>query len=189
MLALGPLHERGDARWVAPELLHVTLAFLGATPRPAVPALVEAIREEAAAFPPLDLSLGRTGTFDSREAAVLWVGLAAGRQEVAALAGALGARLRPGEEEGRRVRPHVTLARRAAREAAAAAADVLGDLRGLPWRAESIELVRSHLGPGAPRYETLAAFTLTGEMTAPGNRASAAAGATRAVGGPGRAGR
>ena len=59
-------------------------------------------------------------------------------------------------------KPHVTVARPGDRlERAAVEADraVLAGYRGPAWSVETVELVRSHLGP-KPRYEHLAAWRL-----------------------------
>jgi 2'-5' RNA ligase len=63
--------------------------------------------------------------------------------------------------DARAFRAHVTIGRAAepVRVPAAYRATVID---GRPIRVEALELVRSHLGAGAPRYERVASFTLGG---------------------------
>jgi 2'-5' RNA ligase len=61
-------------RWTRPEAFHVTLRFLGPTPEERVPALVEAVRREAAGVAPFALELGAAGAFpDARRPRVVFV--------------------------------------------------------------------------------------------------------------------
>lgn len=62
------------ARWVAPERLHLTVAFLGEVHETRVQALRDVLRPVFAAAPPLRLRLGETGTFPpGRPARVAWI--------------------------------------------------------------------------------------------------------------------
>ncbi|MBS1106090.1 MAG: 2-5 ligase [Deltaproteobacteria bacterium] len=57
----------GDAvRWVRPESYHVTLRFLGATPRDRVAGLVATARRATRAIAPFELRLGALAGFPSR---------------------------------------------------------------------------------------------------------------------------
>ncbi len=82
------------ARWVNPEVLHLTLLFLGEVPPDDVPALAGRLRDAFAPFPPLPLRLAGAGTFPAgRPARVAWIGVAAPPELArlqAALAGAVG---------------------------------------------------------------------------------------------------
>lgn len=87
---LAGLRERlPRARWVDPEVLHVTLQFLGEVAGERAAPLADALRDAAAGFAPLPLRLARGGTFPpGRPARVAWVGVEA-PPEIAALQAAL----------------------------------------------------------------------------------------------------
>ena len=91
--ALAGWVARGAVKWVRPELMHLTLRFLGDTPfdrRPAVQAALDAV---AAAHVPFDLHLTGVGCFPNpRRPRVVWVGL--GGDEAALLAALTSGRLR-----------------------------------------------------------------------------------------------
>ena len=89
---------------------------------------------------------------------MLWGGLSGDRKALGELAMSVGAGARragaPPPDEGRRYRPHVTLARcRMPADVRTIVAELSG-YQGPAWTAEEIYLIRSTLG-GQPRYETL----------------------------------
>ena len=101
------------ARWSRTEGLHLTLAFLGARPDTALPALEAIGATVAAGHRPFPLTTTRLGTFpEPRAPRVLWLGVSP-----AAALDALAADLRhhlTGAEEAYDARPfraHLTLAR------------------------------------------------------------------------------
>jgi 2'-5' RNA ligase len=103
------------ARWVEPENLHLTLAFLGEQPEDGVEELVEALAAACRGVSRFDAEMGAAGVFPSRGAArVLWIGLVASeeplrllRDRVVAACREAGAR----PTRGSRFQPHVTVAR------------------------------------------------------------------------------
>lgn len=150
-------------RWASADGLHLTLAFLGSVDPSAVPSIASAVRRVCGAHAPLAQPAGRLGAFARPGSArVLWYAVADPGGELAALAAdvADALALKPDEP----YRPHVTLARARRRpvdlrgwiEVASAAAPA-----GL-LRIEALHLMRSHLGGGPARYETLATFALGG---------------------------
>jgi 2'-5' RNA ligase len=156
------------ARWVDPDVLHLTLVFLGSVEEPALPALGEALAGAAAGHPPFPLALAGGGTFPPRRPArVAWIGVEAGpvlgalQADVAAAA----SRAVGYVPESRRYNPHVTLARcpdpwpRLATEAFTAA--FAGRLDET-FPVSRIALFESQLGRGGARYRVAAAFPLAG---------------------------
>lgn len=157
-MALATLRDVSrEPRWVAPELLHLTLVFLGDTEPGAVEAIGRALGEEAALHEPFAVTLGEPGFFGRRDDAVVWLGLARGGEELSELSAALERRLLPATGEGSAVerRHHLTLARRAPRRLVGEVAEALRPLGLLTWRAERMQLVRSHLGRSGPLHERL----------------------------------
>ena len=163
-------HRLAGLRWVRPEGIHLTLKFLGETPRDRVAGITGALAGCTAGIPPHRLSLGKIGTFGSRGAPrVLWVDLD----------GDLGPLLRLQEQvdralvplgfppEGRRFSPHLTLARvrpEEAREVAVPLADAAGAVSppAATIEVREVALMQSKLGPGGAVYTQLEAFPLTG---------------------------
>jgi RNA 2',3'-cyclic 3'-phosphodiesterase len=148
-------------RWVEPENLHLTLAFLGEVEPASIPAIAEALRGVAARHGPRSVPTGRLGAFPRPGSArVLWYAVGDPDGGLAALAASVTAAL--GLTATEPFRPHITLARARRRPV---------DLRG--WieeasassphgrlEAGAIHLKRSHLGGGPARYESLAAAEL-----------------------------
>jgi RNA 2',3'-cyclic 3'-phosphodiesterase len=118
---LGSLSQRfgsagGAVRWAAPQLLHITLRFLGDVTDDLLPPVVEAARSAAVKSPPFRVTVGGLGAFPTQSAPrVVWVGLEAGPgldalgALHAALERELGSRGFPLEE--RPFSPHITLGR------------------------------------------------------------------------------
>lgn len=162
-------------RWARPDNWHLTLAFLGEVSEEILPELTVRLERAAGRHPPQHLALAGGGTFPSASRArVLWAGVSADRAALRRLAASVAAGARRAgaapPDEGRKYHPHLTLARSAA---PADLTSVLAGLRsftGSSWTAGSVELIRSHLGGGAPRYERIGAWPLA--AAAPGGRAS-----------------
>jgi 2'-5' RNA ligase len=149
-------------RWVEPDALHLTLAFLGRIDAGSVPKLERAMATVAGRHPAATLPTGRLGAFARPSSArVLWYGVHDAEGAVSSLASDLGAALGL-EPTGEPFRPHVTLARARHRWL---------DLRGWIEEAsasapegrlalDTLAFMRSHLGSGPARYETLASVRL-----------------------------
>jgi 2'-5' RNA ligase len=99
--------------WVAPELLHLTLHFLGSVESVTAARIAEAVAEriDLAAF---RVTFEGLGTFPPRgRPAVIWLGVGQGRESLIELHGIIGARLKAAgvQLEARPFSPHLTLAR------------------------------------------------------------------------------
>jgi 2'-5' RNA ligase len=145
--------------WIPAERWHLTLVFLGEVAERSLPELTDRLARVAHRHPPVEVTVGGAGRFGR---GVLWVG-ARGRLAPLA-AGAARAAARTGiEVEDRAYRPHLTVAR-VRRHRPADLRPLVTALRELPattFRADRLDLIRSHLGP-APRYERLVGWPLTG---------------------------
>ncbi|MCC6235983.1 MAG: RNA 2',3'-cyclic phosphodiesterase [Dehalococcoidia bacterium] len=153
---------RRALRWVEPELLHLTLRFLGEFADTGVPQLQAALDAHVATLP-LALTAHEVGTFGApRRVRTLWLGVAGELERLAALAAEVErAVVEAGAApEARTFAPHITLARvreRASERAREQVARAAQAVRAPPLevRATEVVLVRSHLGSGPPRYEVL----------------------------------
>ena len=151
-------------RWADGSGLHLTLAFLGGLDPRDVPAVEARIRSVATRHRQVVAETGRLGAFHrAGSVRVLWYGVEDPDGLLSALAVDLAAALDVPLWEA--FRPHVTVARARRRPV---------DLRG--WietasleapagrlRVDVLELMRSHLGDGPARYETLASIPLIGD--------------------------
>ena len=62
--------------WVKPDLMHITLKFLGETPAEKIPAIVESLQFACKNIPPFTINIGNIGLFGSRyQPRVLWFGI------------------------------------------------------------------------------------------------------------------
>ena len=158
-------------RWTGREAWHVTLAFLGEVGEDTAGALGPRLERAAQRHPCLWLSFGAAGAFPApRHARVLWTGIHGDRRTLEALEAlarsvSAGARRAgaPPPDEGRRFRPHLTLARCRAPADVAPLVEALAGYAGSPWTAGEIHLIRSYLpteAGGQPRYEITGTWPL-----------------------------
>ncbi|WP_379154514.1 RNA 2',3'-cyclic phosphodiesterase [Paenibacillus sp. sgz5001063] len=103
------------AKWTHYEDYHITLQFLGDTPKPSIPALLEALKEVASTCKPFQLHLTDWGTFGRPEAPkVLWAGVSGDMEQLLDLQKHVITATRPLGfiPEAREFKPHLTLARK-----------------------------------------------------------------------------
>jgi 2'-5' RNA ligase len=162
--ALRPLAR---ARWVNPDAMHVTLAFLGSVDGDLVPAFTEVLRGVGGRHAPLDVSFAGAGAFGGRKPRVVWIGVKGDVERLAEIQRDVVNALVPlgHEAEDRLFSAHLTLAR--ARDPRGdptliACAAAIRDIDFGPTRVEEIVLYRSDLSPKGPRYTALARLPLGG---------------------------
>ena len=147
----------GPWRAVAPESLHVTLAFLGSleAPEPVVAAM-------PAVLPPAgELRVGRALVLPPRRPRVLAVELEDPTGSCAAVQAAVARALSAAglyEPEHRRWLAHVTVGRARGPVDRSAPLPVP---EPVAFRPEAVTLYRSHLGGGPARYEAVASWSLS----------------------------
>lgn len=156
--------SEADFKWVEPENLHLTLAFLGETGEDRLPELGGILDRAAAARESFELTFNSLGAFDSFDyPRVVWVGLGMGAEPLQALAGALcqalyDADLLPEPERRRRFEAHLTLGRmRSARGIARLRSRLKSapPLEPFSCAVERLVLYRSRLSPKGPSYTAL----------------------------------
>lgn len=153
--------RRGNAavRLVEPEMLHVTLCFLGSRPVGEVAALAEAVA--SAGRPVGELSLGAPLWLPPRRPRVLAVEVHDEQGELDALQGDVARALAGTVDwtpERRRFRPHVTVARM--REGTAPRERELEPTPSLVFAGEAVTLYRSWLSRSGATYEALERLAL-----------------------------
>jgi RNA 2',3'-cyclic 3'-phosphodiesterase len=149
-----------EFRWSIAENLHLTVRFVGTVDR----AVAEGIagRLDGAAGPSIQLALGEAGTFKrSRLARVVWLGLKAGAEDLAALAVRVEAECRSAglAPEARAFQPHLTLARARSRDGARPP-DLPAIPALAPWRADELILYWSHLKKTGAVHEPIRRIAL-----------------------------
>lgn len=161
----------GVLRWVRPEGVHLTLRFLGETPRERLEQVGQVMREVAGRHPAMAAEVGGLGRFPGgSRLRVVWVGVQEPGGRLAALQAELEVRIASlgylAEERG--FHPHLTLAR-VRREASTVELRKLAEQldRAEIQRLGTLEithlaLMRSQLGSGGASYSRLDRIALRG---------------------------
>jgi len=150
-------------RLVNPDLIHVTIKFLGDVPLPKVDRVVESLK--GVRRPAFTARVGGIGAFPGRSIRVVWIGA---EGEFEGLFRAVEAVLSPlgFERERRKFTSHATIARvgRPSPETTSILSARLAPFKNIDlgeFSASEFLLKKSTLTPGGPIYENVAAFPLT----------------------------
>ncbi|MDQ1624966.1 MAG: 2,3-cyclic 3-phosphodiesterase [Actinomycetota bacterium] len=139
-------------RWIPAERWHLTLAFYGEIADDSVDGVAAMVARRLPRLrdrAPVDLAFAGSGSFARR---ALWLGVTGDLPRLRSLATAVNTDRRP-------YRPHLTVARLRAGGDPGAAVAMLAAYDGPQWRATTVHLVQSHLGP-KPRYDDVASWPL-----------------------------
>lgn len=159
----------GELKWVRPELMHLTLVFLGNQPSERLHEIESALGTSATEGKPFRLSLGNLGTFGPPHGiTVLWAGLEEVPPPLAQLHRSITAQLAAQQVDFDRkpLVPHITVARGKRpidREISLRVAGALKGLRlpgSMTTSVEDFVLMRSRLSPKGPSYEVRQRFRL-----------------------------
>ena len=157
----------GDVRWVRPDIIHLTLVFLGDVPADMLGDLEAAVREAAAPFSVLALRVQGAGRFPPRGLPrTIWIGIEDASGGLAKLQAAL-ARATAAfaeKEEDRAYTPHLTLGRvkspRGGRDLAGAI-DAMAGATGPSFEVREVTIFKSDLSPQGPTHTPLAKVALS----------------------------
>lgn len=160
-------------KWAAPDVLHITVRFLGGLSPSQLAALEVATRHAAARVAPFSLGMSGLGAFpNQRLPRVIWVGLQEDqglltlRTLHAALEAALTAHGFAGDD--RPFTPHITLARvrdsASLEERRALGETLFQAMQNYPimgsFTVRNVVIMRSDLGSSGPRYTPMASLPL-----------------------------
>lgn len=147
----------GGVKWVRPGAIHLTLAFLGATPAAAIAKISTLVQETAARFQPIDFTLQGIGAFPGiRSPKVIWAGVRTGQALFD-----LQRRIADGLEglgfhrDARPFTAHITLGRVRDHRARSALRPLLEERRDISFgefQAGRLAFVQSDLQPSGPVY-------------------------------------
>jgi 2'-5' RNA ligase len=165
----------GGIKWVSPDGIHLTLKFLGDTPRSRVVEIESALQVACAGLEPFEFSVEGRGCFPNfRRPRVIWVAVREKSGVLTRLQAAVERTVAPlgWPTEGRSFSPHLTLGRVAKgaddRTTAAVGQAVekcvveqIG-LQQVTW----VSLIQSDLRPTGAVYSRLAHIALTGAANA-----------------------
>jgi 2'-5' RNA ligase len=160
-------------RWVKPEAMHVTVAFLGDVPETELADVCRAVANSALEFPPFELRLQGMGAFPSAaRPRTVWAGLGGPgvdvliplQRVVAKSLGQLGY-----HSQDDRFHPHVTLGRVKGEKQSAPdlrqASERFNDWSGGLFEVSELVVFASQLTPDGSVYAPLARAALSGQKT------------------------
>ncbi len=165
------LHSTVEARpkvvkWVKLQNIHLTLKFIGETPRDLIPEINDALSEAVKPHKDLSLTISGTGVFPKKQRPrILWLGANGEIDRLAALASDINQALDPLgiPAEERKFSPHITIGR--IRYPQKVTPDVTTFLNSeyepIPFTIEKLSLFQSDLVPGGPIYSILGVHQLT----------------------------
>jgi 2'-5' RNA ligase len=159
-----------DVRWVRPEGVHLTLKFLGSIGTEVQERLALAIAPVVSAWSPFDLRIHGLGCFpSSRNARVLWVGIAQGGTEASSLQKAVEDKSAEMgfQPEARPFQPHLTLGRVRSPKGRGLLAEAIENHKDAEvgiFRASEVYLFKSELRPSGAVYTKLQTFPMGGSQ-------------------------
>jgi RNA 2',3'-cyclic 3'-phosphodiesterase len=156
---------KGQASWVRPDAMHLTLKFLGEIDDEQLTQVCKTVEEIAKGHKSFELNVESVGFFGGRAAKVLWVGSGAGSEKLCALAKEIDERLAQAgfAKEDREFAAHLTLCRIkdiAAGKSLAEAAGRFGDFKAGTVLIEKVLVYQSQLTPTGPIYTALGSYRL-----------------------------
>lgn len=151
-----PLTMKG-LKLVDPELVHITLKFLGDVPEGRIAEIVDALARVR--FSPFQARIRGVGAFPGRSIRVIWLGATGPFEE---LASAVESALGPfGFERDKKFSAHATLARvkdPSLSRVLSKIVSIMSDIDLGEFTVESFHLKKSTLTPRGPIYEDIAEF-------------------------------
>lgn len=157
---------RDEIKWVNPENMHITLKFLGDTPREDIPLIIDRLKSIAPALDPFEFNIRKFGYFGNlRFPRVLWLGIdqqgnpiGKAYQKIQTQMISLGY-----TAEKQVFKPHLTIGRVKKTENTQKLRELESELDDEVLQQVSIdsfELYKSKLTPNGPVYSVIEKFSL-----------------------------
>lgn len=172
--ALGRLQEelraraglkKGDVKWVRPEIMHLTLKFLGEIRDEQAADVCNIVETAAAAHKCFDLDVQSVGSFGGGAARIVWVGTAEGSRQVRLLQEDIEKNLHMAgwPRETRGFSSHLTLGRVKNPKAGTKLKQIIENYGACQFgvtQVDSLRVYQSELKPTGPVYTVLASYNL-----------------------------
>ena len=157
--------KRGDAKWVNPDNIHLTLKFLGEITDEQIMDICNITGDVAGRQKAFELDIGSVGHFGGKSARVLWVGTGQNVDKLLQLQQDLEQQLDSAgwPKEARKFSGHLTLCRIRNARAGAKLAQLARDYRDYKlgtMPADSVSVYQSQLTPQGPIYTVLGKYEL-----------------------------
>jgi 2'-5' RNA ligase len=157
--------KKSDVKWVHPEVMHLTLKFLGEIKDEKVASVCNIVKNVAGQHKSFELDIESVGCFGGKNARVLWVGTSEGSNELFQLQKDLDQQLALAGwlEEPREFTGHLTLCRVRNPRAGAKLAQTskaYEDFKLGVVYADSVSVYQSQLRPTGPVYTLLGNYKL-----------------------------
>jgi 2'-5' RNA ligase len=157
--------RKGDVKWVNPDVMHLTLKFLGEIRDEQSVEVCNITRDVAGRHRSFDVDVKTVGSFGGRSARVLWIGAGQNCQELLQLQEDLERQLESAgwPREGRKFSAHLTLCRIRNAKAGIKLAQMVRQYENFDlgtMSADSVSVYQSELTPKGPIYTSLGNYAL-----------------------------
>jgi len=157
--------RKGDARWLNPNDMHLTLKFLGEITDTQVVEVCNIIKEVTGRHEQFDIEIGSVGSFGGHSARVLWVGAGQNSENLLELQDDLETQLAFAgwPEENRKFEGHLTLCRIKNFNAGIKLAQLENEYKNYSLdvvQVDSVCVLQSELTPHGPVYTLLGKYNL-----------------------------
>jgi 2'-5' RNA ligase len=158
--------RKGDVKWVNPDVMHLTLKFLGEIRDEQAVEVCNITRDVASRHRSFDVDVETVGCFGGRSARVSWIGAGQHCEELLQLQADLERQLESAgwPKEARQFSAHLTLCRIRNAKAGFKLAQMVREYESLQlgsMPADSVSVYQSELTPKGPVYTSLGDYKLS----------------------------
>jgi 2'-5' RNA ligase len=172
--ALGQLQEelraraglkKGDVRWVRPEIMHLTLKFLGEVGDDRITDVCNIVKTVVSTHKCFDLNVQSVGSFGGSAARIVWVGTVEGSRQARLLQEDIERNLHKAgwPRETREFSSHLTLGRVKKTRAGTKLKQIIENYGACQFgvtQVDSVRVYQSELTPTGPVYTVLGSYKL-----------------------------
>jgi 2'-5' RNA ligase len=157
--------KKSDVKWVRPEIMHLTLKFLGEIRDDQIVPVCDIVKTVAAAHKCFDLNVQSVGSFGGSAARIVWAGTAEGNQQIRFLQEDIEKNLHKAgwPRETRKFSGHLTLGRVRNPGAGTKLKQIIENYRVYQFgftQVNSVRVYQSELTPTGPIYTVLGNYKL-----------------------------